>query len=324
MPLVSAKASSRARAFTLIELLVVIAIIAILIALLLPAVQQAREAARRSSCTNNMKQLGLAFHNYHDTHNTLPNGSRPIYSSGTPYSIGWTAKLFPQLDQANRLNQIEGFAKDGLVTCQPWRFDTAPHYGSHEVWGPIAAFACPSSASGNFASDITNATYTWIRRQGALHYRATMGPSEDVVNTTASYDRQYPKTGMMYPLSSTRFAHVTDGLSNTILLGESSNSQHFTNTMKTGFGGLQPWTFGNSHAGVNSQNWLMTDSKTLEFPINYKGTFGQNATPFTSTHAGGAFFLLGDGSVRFLSESMNLATLKSLTTRSGGEVVGEF
>jgi prepilin-type processing-associated H-X9-DG protein len=115
---------------------------------------------------------------------------------------------------------------------------------------------------------------------------------------------------------------VTDGTTNTILLGESSSSQGWSTSMKTGWGGIQPWTWG-IYWYSNTQR-LMIDGKNIRFPINYRGSFGTNHTPYTSFHTGGAHFLLADGSVRFLSENMNLNLLKSLGTRAGGEVVGEF
>src|SRR5690349_21686365 len=132
--------------FTLIELLVVIAIIAILIALLLPAVQQAREAARRTQCKNNLKQLGLAFHNYHDTYTKFPNGSHPTPTyPGGGYHMGWAPKVFPYIDQANRVNAMEGFYPNPISYLGPWRIDTAPHNGPNSIWGPVEVFACPSS-----------------------------------------------------------------------------------------------------------------------------------------------------------------------------------
>ncbi len=317
---------SRRSGFTLIELLVVIAIIAILVALLLPAVQQARKAARRSSCQNNLKQLGLAFHNYHDTYNTLPNGGHPPTPGTGAYTMGWAPKLFPYLEQGTRIDQINSFDPNGLVRCTPWRYDIAPHYGEHQVWGPVPVFACPSSPQGDRATDIVNATYPWQQRQGALHYRASTGPIEDVpaiqISSGTPPENRFATTGLIYPFSRTRFAEVIDGLSNTILLGETSNSLKFPSGNRNSFGGLQAWIWGHYYYSTN--RFLTLDAKMIEFPINFRGTFPHNSTPYVSAHPGGAQFLLADGAVRFLSQNMDLNTLKRLSTRSGGEVIGEY
>lgn len=316
------------RGFTLIELLVVIAIIAILVALLLPAVQQAREAARRSSCKNNLKQLGLAFHNYHDTFGMIPNGGGPPASGDTSYRMGWAPKIFPYIEQGTRLDAMETFSANPLMRLQPYRIATAPHNGTHDIWGPIPTLVCPSSPLGERASDHTTSTPDFAHRssQGALHYRGCTGRWEDLVDSTTP-DRQHSNSGMIYPMSRVRFGNVTDGLSNTILLGETSTTKNYpAASLRTGWGGLAPWTFGIFYyntSGVGAE-WLTIDSKMIRFPINSRVSFSAGATPFTSEHTGGAQFVLGDGSVRFISENISLDTLKALATRSGGEVIGEF
>jgi len=309
--------SFRKSGFTLIELLVVIAIIAVLIALLLPAVQQAREAARRSQCKNNLKQLGLAFHNYHEIYNAFPNGS----DTSTIYHMGWAPKIFPQIDQATRFNAMVALSPNPMQILMPWRFDTAPHNGASPIWGPIPVLACPSSTLGPGSADITS--FAWTVGHGALHYRGCNGRIEDVTNPSDGSTWQWANSGMIYPHSSTRMADVTDGSSNTILLGESSSSQGWTAAAKSGWGGIQPWTWGTYYYTGSTQR-LTIDSKNLAYPINYKGTFADNSTPFTSFHVGGAHFLLTDGAVRFVSENISLLTLKQLATRGTGEVVGEF
>ncbi len=312
--------------FTLIELLVVIAIIAILVALLLPAVQQAREAARRAQCKNNLKQLGLAFHNYHDVYSTLTNGANP-FVSGASYRMGWAAKLLPYIDQATRLTAMENFRANPLMTLEPYRNTVAPHNGDHEIWGPVPTLACPSSPQGDRASDYLLAGTEYRGRQGALHYRASTGRYENVVlPATGTADRRHANSGLIYPMSRVRFSDITDGLSNTILLGETSNSLLYdTNARRTGWGGLQPWTWGIYYYNeATGPEWLTLDSKMVRYPINYRGAFAAGETPYTSAHDGGAQFVLGDGTVRFISQHVSLDILKSISTRSGGEVPGEF
>ncbi len=313
----------RRRGFTLIELLVVIAIIAILIALLLPAVQQAREAARRTQCRNNLKQFGLAMHNYHDNFMVFANGSHPTPTyPGGGYHMGWAPKIFPYMDQATRYNAMQTFSPNPISELGPWRLATAPHNGADPIWGPVPGFSCPSSALGDRSPDIIVAVAPHNKDHGALHYRACSGRVEDVVNTTDAVAYQYAASGIIFPHSKVRMADITDGTSNTILLGESSSSQGWTASLKAGWGGIQPWTWG-MYWYVDTRR-LTIDSKHIAFPINFKGSFTNNSTPYTSFHTGGAHFLLADGSCRFLSENIDLNTLKSLGTRAKGEVIGEF
>jgi type II secretory pathway pseudopilin PulG len=303
---------------------VVIAIIAILIALLLPAVQQAREAARRTQCKNNLKQFGLALHNYLDAFTAFPNGSHPTPNYvGGGYHMGWAPKVFPYMDQANRYNAMSALMPDPISNLAPWRISAAPHNGTDtNMWGPVPGFSCPSSALGDRAIDIVSSTLPWIVTQGALHYRACSGNSDYIYNPTDPTTHIYSDAGIVYPHSRTRIGDITDGTTNTIMLGETSKSEGWSAANKAGWGGIQPWTWG-MYWYVDNRR-LTVDSKHIKFPINYKGTFDNNATPFTSHHVGGAHFALCDGSARFLSENMSLDTLKQMGTRAKGEVIGEF
>lgn len=309
----------RFRGFTLVELLVVIAIIGVLIALLLPAVQQAREAARRMSCSNNMKQLGLAFHNYHDTYGEFMPGG--IYTSGMPsYPLGWVPRLFPFIEQGTRLDAMNALNPNYMVTRTPYRL----HDQNNPIFGPVPGIWCPSSALGETASDHPVNSYTpYADIQGALHYRVN-GGSVDVdfhAPTTSGRDG-YSSSGILYPRSKTRIGDIVDGTTNTMLMGETSSRQNCPDAPYNSFGGIQPWTWGFYY--YNDNEWLMIDHKMVQFPINYTGTITYNNTPYSSYHPGGAMFAMCDGSVRFLPETLNLDILKALATRKNSEVVAGF
>ncbi|TWU24391.1 putative major pilin subunit [Novipirellula galeiformis] len=308
---------STQRGFTLVELLVVIAIIGVLVGLLLPAVQAAREAARRMQCSNNLKQLGLGFHNYHDSMRSFPLGS--LTASG--YLMGWAPRLFPYMEQGSRVEAMEAFSATPFTQCAPYRHDTPPHFGSNEIWGTVPTLACPSSPLADGNPDITSYQ---SGGHGALHYRACAGPIEDVTNPSDDVNYRWANTGVMYPHSKTKFRDIIDGTSNTILLGESSSSRGWTSTNKRGFGGIQPWTWGYYYYTTPPTKRLMLDSKNVQFPINFRGTFFYNSTPYTSEHPGGVQSLLCDGSVRFITDSIDMNLFKSLATRNGGEVIGEY
>ncbi len=306
-------------AFTLVELLVVIAIIGILVALLLPAVQSAREAARRMQCTNNLKQLGLAMHNYHDTHQTLPYGSGDCCDRSNPNAKGgiWPTMILPQLEQQNLHSAI-----DFRVHTQdlPVAILTTV----------IPMYSCPSDGGGGSRLILDNrfAAHNPGRAMG-LWYTACMGPTSPdqcpfcPAGTTASASNYCCQgnnfgtlAGNSFPAgsgvgmfsryrNSVNFGEVRDGLSNTIMLGETLPRQC-------------------SFISAFAVNFNVTSTS---IPINTleddKGA-GANwfrTSGFKSQHSGGVNVAMGDGSVQYLSQSMDYRLYNNLGTRSGGEIV---
>lgn len=309
----------RTHGFTLVELLVVIAIIGVLVSLLLPAVQQAREAARRMQCSNHMKQLGLAFHNYHDTYGKfMPGGLQ----ASVTYPMGWIPRLFPFFEQGTRYEAMESLAKDYMMTRSPYR----SHNQDNPIFGPVPNITCPSSPLGETASDqVVSGNFPYQDQQGGLHYRANGGSIDIEYHPPATSSRPgYSSSGVLYPNSKTRFADMVDGTTNTLLLGELSSTQGWSKSpnMATGFGGIKPWVWG--FYRYNDTDWLMIDHKMVQFPINYQGVFETNSTPFGSYHPGGAMFAMSDGSVTFLAETIRLDVLKALATKNNSEVIPDF
>lgn len=309
------------RGFTLIELLVVIAIIAVLIALLLPAIQQAREAARRTQCTNNLKQLGLAMVNYHDINGVFPPGGLQI----TGYQVGWGGRLLPFVGEQARYDEIHREYKDGLVQRNAWRFpDQAPHYGNRPEWASVPPYSCPSSPLGNTYGFNQYSSYnTFLSQHGALHYRGNAGSERRNYVTGSEAARNWTTSGIIYPDSRVRVSDIIDGTINTFLLGEHSAGFGWTDTKKAVWGGIQPWTWGYYFYGVTS-GWLMIDHKAIRYPINfpdYIHTADTNFSAFNSMHTGGAHFAMCDGSVRFFSENMSFDVYHALATRAGNEAM---
>jgi prepilin-type N-terminal cleavage/methylation domain-containing protein len=320
--------SFRRAGFTLIELLVVIAIIAILIALLLPAVQQAREAARRTQCKNNMKQIGLAMHNYHETFNILPT-QNPWCPYPGPDEVcchgwGWIPMIFPFVDQAPLYNQL----------------DFNIHYfgGVNREYAdqPVTMFNCPSNPfAGQIgheeASDYLYQTSVPRMMVAETDYAASMG---DYIagagigrfprygNTSGCSDRDAVPYGMIGKWSwSARFRDVPDGLSNTFMTGE-----------VVGYLSMQVGLFGQAFAftayPINFRNQFMVARAPARGVNHATGAFTnprwEEGSGFRSLHVGGAHFCLGDGSVRFVSENIDGATYRALASRNNGEVFGEF
>ncbi len=308
--------------FTLIELLVVIAIIAILIALLLPAVQQAREAARRTQCNNNLKQIGLALHNYHDVHKTFPPGWVD-QTFGTSSNWGWAVYLLPQIEQANLYGrlQVGNPHSLGIALDDPQKLKL--------MQTPITAFRCPSDT----APEINDRHTLVSDRQLEISVATS-----NLVAAAGGGDWTVAGklTGSFGKNSRVNLRDITDGSSNTIVVGERA-WQLF---LPTG-GAVQcgaATVFGMSAGSVNGIMPRMTLAK---------GRFGINETSddtmsqpvidrcsraFSSRHVGGAQFLLGDGSCRFISENIErdqAATngnfvFQNLLNIADGNTIGEF
>ena len=277
------------RGFTLIELLVVIAIIAILIALLLPAVQQAREAARRSQCKNNLKQLGLALHNYHDTHRIFPFGYRTNPadpSNGNSDSwIGWGTMILPFVDQASLYNLLAD--NDAFNCCVRWhqRAAITTEPGSKSV---LPVFICPSDPMGGVNTDMNS--------HGKSNYK---GVGDHMSNDPYIFNSDVYSPG-------TRMRDIIDGTSNTAMVGEAG-------TLDTYIGSLWIGTL------TNQLDPMTRMENTASYLIN-----GTNTRGFNSVHEGGAHFLFADGSVTFLSENIDGTLYENLGEKADRNVVGEY
>jgi prepilin-type N-terminal cleavage/methylation domain-containing protein/prepilin-type processing-associated H-X9-DG protein len=297
------------RGFTLIELLVVIAIIAVLIGLLLPAVQKVRETAARIKCANNLKQIGLALHNYHDTNQWLPPGVTSAHVSDEGETDapgwGWAAHLLPYVEQDNLFRTI--------------RFDlsiAAPRNAAARV-SPVAIYLCPSeSARRTFTACQEGANGmpgAPICDVAAANY-VGMSSSEDVGDNDLDWN------GVLYPNSRVRFADITDGLSQTFAVSERSQ-RHGEVTWTGAVPRAQTVPTDPNVGGQSDSNTAMT--------LGYVGAAtnpgevgGVWASAYhTSSHGIGSNFLFCDGHVKFLSSSIDFATFKALATRAGGEVI---
>ncbi|PQO35502.1 DUF1559 domain-containing protein [Blastopirellula marina] len=307
--------SSSRRGFTLVELLVVIAIIGVLIALLLPAVQQAREAARRMSCTNNLKQLGLAFHNYHDTFRVFPmatncniNGADPGYSGNR--RVSWFHLILPFVEQNNLYEQYKPRIENNEF---PGGWPTSLR---NVV---IDGFICPSEPlKGKVDQQGFHGNY--LVCNGSSH----TGSGAGVTN------------GMFYPRSKTDFAAVTDGTSNTAMLGEIRLQQDSIGASGAGnvvCGGTHDLR-GRYHNPYHG-NVVFTTLRAPNTPVGDRlqycngtekvpcreCTSSNMETHARSYHPGGAHVGLADGSVRFIPETINQLVFQGMGTRNGGEVI---
>ncbi|MAX37992.1 DUF1559 domain-containing protein [Gimesia sp.] len=288
------------RGFTLIELLVVIAIIAILIALLLPAVQQAREAARRSTCKNNLKQIGLALHNYNETHSVLPSGwigVEPGVGANVEYGSGWGwgTMILPFMDQSPLYNQIN-FSRD----------INDPIQTTGLVETVLPAFRCPSDPADNtFELEEEGSPGTVLIRLATANYIGVFGSEELDDCEIVAPGTNCQSSGTFYQNSNTRFRDVTDGLSQTLFVGERKTDA--TADWYSTWVGAVP---------EGAETFARVLGATDHVPNDPASHFDD----FSSHHTGGAQFLFGDGRVRFISENIDKTVYQSLSSIRGGEL----
>ena len=315
------------RGFTLIELLVVIAIIAVLIALLLPAVQQAREAARRSQCKNNLKQMGVAFHSYHETVKAFPFA---WYATAAPLNAAsWGSMLLPYLDQAPLYKKYD--FRSLAVTTPASAVGTA---NVAVISTPLTTFICTSSLS-------TAPIYAGAVPAGALpglpalawtaansDYCATTG-----VMTTYGVPPAAPvgnREGVLSFLKACSTADIRDGTSNTFLVGERTGGATIfwagSVAAPAANQAAGPTNGGGWGDALNGEHWI---SGSLANGSGASGPCGINCSNqrglgYYSFHAGGAHFLMADGRVVFINKSVYAVTFASLITRNNREVVGAY
>lgn len=287
----------RRNGFTLVELLVVIAIIGILVALLLPAVQMAREAARATQCKNNMKQMGLALHNYHDIYNRLPPGWSATADPEGPNGWGWAAAILGQMEQGNVQDNLRyDLPIDNAANAQAREF-VVPNYvcSSDPLENVFVIHGGADHDHGNDDNHKVDDEGTPLFKIAKANYAGVFGVSDIEANASRG-------EGTFYHNSQTRFASITDGLSNTLMVGERGSRR-----------GGSVWTGVVPGANEALSRIVGTADHTPNHPSHH-------FEDFSSYHPSGAHFLVGDGSVRRLNDQIDLATYQALMTRAGGEV----
>ena len=315
------RSRSAKTAFTLIELLVVIAIIAVLISLLLPAVQSAREAARRSQCLNNLKQIGVALHTYHEIHGVFPPGYVSNYrrdggDEGTAEDDlgpgwGWASQILPQMEQTPVYNSIN--------------FSLSMTYAANETsqLTRIATFICPSDFTPSKVPVRDETNTTTIYTVGTSNYVGVYGVGE-------IGEAPGRGNGTFYRNSNVGISKMIDGSSNTFIVGERSHNLSYVTWTGRAIGG---WLFTTSsfEGGTNKFSPEPEESFCMILgPVELQEEDGIPRTPnypsahvedYWSRHPGGVNFLFGDGSVRFIKNSINEQIYAGLATRAGGEVI---
>jgi len=311
--------SVRRNGFTLIELLVVIAVIAILIGLLLPAVQKVREAAARMKCQNNLKQVGVALHNYEGSYQTFPGASTGTTGANPPppYRHGWVAYTLPWIEQDNVRN---------VYTTETSHWYDPPN--ANVILIPLKVYHCPSADFGRTA--ISKSSVYGTRTAAAWDYASVNVSS--FAPGYAGTDNAARRTGVMNDRLGSRIAEISDGLSNTLMVSECANRPQY-------------WVMGRMRMDLQAQTstppaalgevtggvWAEHQKAVSVGGASADGTVTIGGGPCAinctndweiySMHTGGANGLMADGSVRFLKASMPIDVLAALCSRSGGEVV---
>jgi prepilin-type N-terminal cleavage/methylation domain-containing protein/prepilin-type processing-associated H-X9-DG protein len=317
---------SRRSAFTLIELLVVIAIIAILIGLLLPAIQKVREASARAKCQNNLKQLGLALHQFHDAYGGFPKAGK------LTSQLSWHVFILPFIEQGNLYNQFD---------LSPGSFDGVNGTGPNKniyAQNPIATFLCPSSSAPTMQLGGANNVDTPEMINGSIapyttHYYGVMGPvgTNPATGQAYNFDNSgasagyggFSKQGIFIrdtvspnpntgPDPGVRLTDVTDGSANTLLLGEMSWVNITTGTR------YRSWVRGCDTTPV------CAGARNVVNAINSPSIATYMDISFGSMHPNGANFAMADGSVRFIDENIALATYYTLASYNGGEATPDY
>ena len=291
---------SAPRGFTLIELLVVIAIVAILVALILPAVQNAREAARRSQCLNNLKQIGLALHNYHETNQCFPQGWIGVTNNQSDVNglngWGWASKLLHRLEQPALYHEIN------------FKLSVTNAANSANIVRPLPTFRCPSDSSAD----------TWVLKNPAGTALATLATANYVGNFgTDGLDACLSFApgaicqgdGVLMHNTTIRIADIRDGMSSTLMIGErkTRNDLDWHST----------WVGVVAGGDESFQRVLAVTDHVPNSPANH-------LDDFSSHHATGGHFLMGDGRVRMITSVIDENVYKKLATRAGREPVADF
>ena len=344
----------RNQGFTLVELLVVIAIIGILVALLLPAVQAAREAARRMSCSNNLKQLALATHLIHDKDKKLPYGAlrsqaapfpypagEQLSPTGAPRRCGLMHQLLPFIEQNNLYDRWDQFVFNNNDRDPP---SAARFSGNHFMRQTVSTLVCPSNPMGGSLhnksfdpNSTSNGQYFLTHYYGAAGRRGyNRGPTgrPSLYNplaplvADANVSPGGSADGVFNQNQRFGFGEIVDGTSNTLLLGERKYFDPIHDAL--GNSKIQDW--GWVWFGASADCFLGTSTPiNWMLPVNFTGPCGSNLqlcedryNAYGSMHPGGAQFALSDGSVRFIAQTISPVTFIGLGSRAGGETLGEF
>jgi len=323
----------RKKGFTLVELLVVIAIIGILIALLLPAVQAAREAARRMQCSNNLKQIGLALHNHHDTLKAFPMGSYNLREAWPSNGTNWRTHILPYIEGSTVF--------DDLVIDDTSNFMAGGAAGGNALSGvmvlydlELSYYRCPSSTikpfdiapGSNNGGHAMNVLY--VGCQGAA--RAIPGPNPNK-GTRDCGQGWSCDNGMLVQNETMGIADATDGTSNTIIVAEQSGLVNGVNRTSNYYGGWYGSRRPYKVSGPTCTDHWQTGTSCVRFAPNSNivqtgatDTMYRNNTVINSEHPGGINICLTDGSVQFISDTIDFITLKRLACRYDGEPLGSY